>query len=290
MIKPRYPSRLFRRARALVLVAILATTVLILLQLAPQRSSAVKGGTATPVSPSAPASVSTPPAGGNSLDASIDGVLAANSQYQVGVALLDLGSGSVQQYGVEAPFEAASTAKVLTAVAYYKMVEAGEVSLDDPMGEYPAGFQLQEMIQDSDNDSWALLADAVGHDTLRDDAAAMGVSYDPEANTLTTAGMARILADLYEGKLLNQEHTQQLLSYMQDTNDEDLIPAALPAGVSVFHKYGLLNGELHDAAILATATRSVVLVIYTKGSDLSDVPQRTDVIHQITAAVARTLT
>lgn len=289
MIKPRYPSRLFRRARALVLVAILATTVLILLQLAPQRSSAVKGGTAAAASPSAPASVSTPPAN-SSLNAAINGVLADNSQYQVGVALLDLGSGSVQQYGVEAPFEAASTAKVLTAVAYYKMVEAGQASLDDPMGEYPAGFQLQEMIQDSDNDSWALLADAVGHDTLRDDAAAMGVSYDPEANTLTTAGMARILADLYEGKLLNQEHTQQLLSYMQDTNDEDLIPAALPAGVSVFHKYGLLNGELHDAAILATATRSVVLVIYTKSSDLSDVPQRTDVIHQITAAVARTLT
>jgi beta-lactamase class A len=118
----------------------------------------------------------------------------------------------------------------------------------------------------------------------------MGVSYDLDGNTLTTADMAHVLAELYEGKLLDQEHTEQLLSYMQNTNDEDLIPAALPAGVTVFHKYGLLGGELHDAAILTTATRGVVLVIYTKGNDLTDVPQRTELIHTIAAAVARTMT
>lgn len=47
--------------------------------------------------------------------------------------------------------------------------------------------------------------------------------------------MAHLLAELSEGRLLNQEHTAQLLSYMQDTNYEDLIPAAVPAGVTVFH-------------------------------------------------------
>jgi beta-lactamase class A len=196
---------------------------------------------------------------------------------------MDLNSGSLRQYGVEVPFEAASTAKVLTAVAYYEMVEAGDASLDDPMGSYTAGFQLQEMIQDSDNDSWALLVNA-------DDTSAMGVSYDVDGNTLTPADMAHVLAELYDGKLLDQEHTQQLLSYMQNTNDEDLIPAALPVGVTVFHKYGLLGGELHDAAILTTATRGVVLVIYTKGNDPTDIPQQTELIHTITAAVTRTIT
>jgi beta-lactamase class A len=210
-------------------------------------------------------------------------VLAQNSDYQVGVAVMDLNSGSLRQYGVEVPFEAASTAKVLTAVAYYEMVEAGDASLDDPMGSYTAGFQLQEMIQDSDNDSWALLVNA-------DDTSAMGVSYDVDGNTLTPADMAHVLAELYDGKLLDQEHTQQLLSYMQNTNDEDLIPAALPVGVTVFHKYGLLGGELHDAAILTTATRGVVLVIYTKGNDPTDIPQQTELIHTITAAVTRTIT
>ena len=101
--------------------------------------------------------------------------------------------------------------------------------------------------------------------------------------------MAHLLAELSEGRLLNQEHTEQLLSYMQDTNDEDLIPAAVPDTVTVFHKYGLLDDELHDAAILSSAEGSYVLVVYTKGADLSDVPQRTAVIHEITEAVTAAL-
>ncbi len=278
-------SRSFRLARTIFLVAALVTAVFFFLQLAPQRSAAVKTDAAAPASAASGSAGST---GG--LDAVINGVLADNSQYQVGIALLDPESGSLHSYGVDEPFEAASTAKVLTAVSYYKLVEAGQASLDDSMGEYTAGFQIREMIQDSDNDSWSLLVNAVGLSALREDAAAMGVAYNSAENTLTPAGMAQILANLYSGKLLNQEHTQQLLSYMQNTNDEDLIPAALPAGVAVFHKYGLLDGELHDAAILATPTHSVVLVIYTKGADITDVPERTAMIHEITAAVARTLT
>ena len=290
------PSRRVRRARLLLLVAALAATVFILLQLAPQRSAALKqdtptgtsvarGDAITKDSPTPP--VSADPAG-TTLDAEINGVLAQNTGYQVGIALLNLNSGSLRQYGLGVPFEAASTAKVLTAVAFYKMVEAGDASLDEPMGAYTAGFQLQEMVQDSDNDSWALLVDAVGQARLVEDMAAIGVSYDVDQNTLSAADMATVLADLYEGKLMNQQHTQQLLSYMQNTNDEDLIPAALPAGITVFHKYGLLAGELHDAAILTTPTRAMVLVIYTKGDDITDVPQRTELIHTITAAVAKT--
>ena len=94
---------------------------------------------------------------------------------------------------------------------------------------------------------------------------------------------------------------------MQDTNYETLIPAAVPAGITVFHKYGLLRGELHDAGItvfhkygllggelhdagiLAKDGRAYALVIYTKGDDLNTVPERTEVIHQVTAAVTDAL-
>ena len=145
------------------------------------------------------------------------------------------------------------------------------------------------MVQDSNNDSWSLLMDAVGLSRLSDYAASLGISYDAEVNTLTTADMAHLLAELSEGGLLNREHTQQLLSYMQDTNYEDLIPAAVPDSVTVFHKYGLLDDELHDAAILSSPDGTYVLVVYTKGAGLSDVPQRTAVIHEITEAVTAAL-
>jgi len=224
------------------------------------------------------------------LDARIQAILAANSQYQIGVALVGLsrgaGTADVHEYGVREKFVAASTAKVLAAAAYYHLVETGAASLDDPLGSYTAGFQLREMIQQSDNDSWSLIMDAVGHEELTEYAASLGVNYDPETNTLTPAEMATIVSRLYSGTLLNADHTAELLSYMQDTNYETLIPAAVPDGITVFHKYGLLGGELHDAGILARDGTAYALVIYTKGQDLSDVPERTEVIHQLTQAVA----
>ena len=223
------------------------------------------------------------------LDAELSGIIEANSHYQIGVALIDLSDGAAHEYGVQESFVAASTAKVLAAAAYYHLVETGSASLDDSLGDYTSGFQLKEMIQDSDNDSWSLIMDAVGHSELQDYASSIGVSYDPETNTLTPAEMAKVLAGLYAGTLLDPDDTRQLLSYMQDTNYETLIPAAVPAGVTVFHKYGLLGGELHDAGILAKDGRAYAFVVYTKGAGLSDVAQRTEVIHQLTQAVAGAL-
>lgn len=256
-------------------------------------SGGVEASAEASASASAPASK---PAAGTvdaALDARIQAILDANSQYQIGVALMDVSSGAdpaeVHEYGVRENFVAASTAKVLAAAAYYHLVETGAASLDDPLGAYTAGFQLREMVQQSDNDSWSLIMDAVGHSELTDYAASLGVDYDPETNTLTPAEMTRILAGIYSGTLLDADDTAQLLSYMQDTNYETLIPAAVPDGITVFHKYGLLDDELHDAGILARDGTAYALVIYTKGQDLSDVPERTEVIHQLTQAVAGAL-
>ncbi|MCO4261740.1 metallo-hydrolase family protein [Pseudarthrobacter sp. MDT3-26] len=223
------------------------------------------------------------------LDTAIDVIIGANSQYQVGVALMATDGGAVHQYGVEEPFEAASTAKILTAAAYYHLVEEGSASLDDPLGAFTSEFQIQAMVQDSNNESWSLLMDAVGLSELSEYADSIDVTYDPEVNTLSTAEMAHILAELFEGRLLDQEHTEQLLSYMQDTNYENLIPATVPDGVTVFHKYGLLDNELHDAAVLLMSSGSYVLVVFTKGADLSDIPERTVVIKEITKAVTAAL-
>ncbi|MGX9899817.1 serine hydrolase [Arthrobacter sp. SA17] len=36
-------------------------------------------------------------------------------------------------YGDVSPYLAASTAKILTAVAYYRLVETGDLELDEPL-------------------------------------------------------------------------------------------------------------------------------------------------------------
>lgn len=313
------PSRTFRRRRAVVLAgstlllgALLTTGIHALANSRVAPSSPVAAAAPTvnapaPASPATPApasAVAAPaaaptaaaptatPAGAidAGLDAKINAIIDANPEYQIGVALQDITAGdAVHQYGVEEQFEAASTAKVLAAAAYYHLVETGEATLTGTLGAYSAGFQLQAMIQQSDNDSWSLIMDAIGHSNLSDYASALGIQYTPESNTLAPADTARILTDLYSGKLLDPADTSQLLSTMQDTNDETLIPAAVPAGITVFHKYGLLGGELHDAGILAKDGHAYALVVYTKGDDLDSVPERTDIIHQITGAVTGAL-
>lgn len=302
--RPR--SQAFRRPR--VLLMMLCAAVLAVALGAGFHSAAQARSTAAqhagqsesqaPASaPASPAASPATPATGTidaELDAEINGIIDAHPDYQIGVALLDLSvgadaAGAVHEYGVTSAFVAASTAKVLAAEAYYHLVETGAASLDDPLGAYTAEFQLKAMIQQSDNDSWSLIMDAVGHTEMTDYAASIGVDYRPESNTLTPAEMAHILSGLYTGTLLDPVHTSQLLGYMQDTNYETLIPAAVPADITVFHKYGLLGGELHDAGILARDGSSYALVVYTRGEDLGSVPERTDAIHQITAAVAGAL-
>lgn len=220
------------------------------------------------------------------LDAEINSVIQANSAYRVGVALVDVSDGVVHEYGAKTKFVAASTGKILAAEAYYHLVEAGKASLTARMGASTAGQQIRQMIQQSNNDSWALILAAVGHKGLTDYAASLGIPYDRTVNGLTPAEMAKTLSELYSGRLLNTGNTAQLLSYMQNTNYEVLIPAAVPAGVTVFHKYGLLNGNLHDASILVQGERAFVFVVYTLGRDMSDMAARTRVIQQLTGTVA----
>jgi beta-lactamase class A len=242
--------------------------------------------TPTPDLPVTPATAEPLPVPINAaVDAQINGIITANSRYQLGIALIDISDGVVHEYGVSAKFLAASTAKVLAAAAYYRFVETGRASLTATMGVQTAEFQIRQMIQQSNNQSWSLVVEAVGYQGLHDYAASLGISYDRALNTLTPAETARTLALLYTGKLLNGQDTGQLLSCMQHTNDETLIPAAVPPDITVFHKYGLLYGNLHDASILTRGPKAYAFVVYTTSYDMSDIPSRTLVIHDLTRAV-----
>ncbi len=229
------------------------------------------------------------PAIGPELDGQINDIIEDNSAYAVGVSLIDLSDGVVHRYGAQDKFVAASTAKILAASAYYHLVETGRASLTAPMGASTAGAQIRQMVQQSNNDSWALILRAVGYRGIADYAASIGITYDCTVNLLTPAEMARTLQLLYTGRLLNAGHTAQLLSYMQNTNFETLIPPAVPPGIGVFHKYGLLFGNLHDASVLVKDGRAFVFVVYTRGLNYSDMGPRTRIIQQLTRTVTAAL-
>lgn len=223
------------------------------------------------------------------LASSIDAILGDAGDYRVGVALSAVDGGETRMFGDDSPFVAASTAKLITAAAYYHLVETGEATLDKKLGDYDAGFQLEAMINTSSNDSWLLLMDAIGYPRLIEYAASIGITYDPQENTLTPGEMAGFLKKLYGGELLNREDTEELLSYMRNTNDEVLIPAATRPDITVHHKYGQLDGSLHDAALLTFREATYALVIYTESSGSSDEAERIELIHELTETVVDAL-
>lgn len=235
--------------------------------------------------PHAEDSQSSPAAG---LDAEIQRILDENSDYRIGVALVDTRGGEPRSYGDESEFVAASTAKIITAAAYYHLVETGAKSLDAPLGSFDAAFQVEAMVNASSDDSWLLLMRDIGYPALIQYAASIGISYDPEQNLLTPAEMAGLLRQLSTGKLLNAEHTEELLGYMQQTNNERLIPAAVGPDITVQHKYGELEGYVHDAAVLTFGERSYALAIYSWGED-GESEERLAVIHELTEAVTGAL-
>ncbi len=163
-------------------------------------------------------------------------------------------------------------------------VELGNKSLSAQAGDYSVSFQLQEMVNQSNNDSWHALTSYVGLQNLSDYAESIGVHYDVANNSITTADEALFLQKLYTGELLNPQDTKLLLSYMQHTIDETLIPAAVPSDVTVYHKYGWLDSDLHDAAILVYNNQPIILVIYTKGTALTYTKQ-VQLFHQVTKAM-----
>jgi len=220
--------------------------------------------------------------------ATIRSLIAADVSDTIGVAIENVKTYTVTTFGSTEQFDAASTEKVLSAVTYYHLVEKGILSLEDSIGPYPASYQLQQMINQSNNDSWNAINDAVGgNDELQSYATSIGLQYKVDGNLISTKDMATLLTKLYAGKLLNADHTKTLLSYMQNTNNETLLPSVLPRGLTIYHKYGELSdgaiNVLHDAAIVTDGTNTYALVIYSDGK--TGQTARTETITRIARSV-----
>lgn len=220
---------------------------------------------------------------------SVQAIIDANPHLTIGVAVSDLEYGTKATVGSPEPMLGASTTKLLTAAVFLTGVEKGTYSLDQKYGGYPASWHLQQMINQSNNSSWETLIAAVTYKQLGVYAANIGMTgYNYYDNSLTAADEAVLIQKLYKGELLNREHTDLVLSHMQNTNNELLIPPAVAADVTVYHKYGQYLGHYHDAGVLIKDNHPVVVVIYTKSADGS-YAGRVEVIQQITRAITSSL-
>jgi len=225
----------------------------------------------------------------SSLQTALQKVADAHPDIQLGISFVNLGTGEAASLNGETPFAAASTTKLLSAATYLHEVETGEASLDSLLGPYTAEFQLHQMINQSNNDSWDLVNNAVGFPAEEAYAKENGIGpFVSDENTWTPNGMAAFLQKLYNNQLLSSEHRDLLLSDMKDTNEESYLPASFPTS-TVYHKYGYLDTELHDGGIVVSDTATYVVVVFTKGSDESSYTAQTGIFSEVATAIQNSL-
>lgn len=187
------------------------------------------------------------------------------SVLDISVTALDLQTGKSYHYGDAASFTAASIGKLVTAAAFLHRVDQGKATLSQQVGGKTAQEEIQLMIVKSDNTAWHNMKVAVGESAQQAYADSINLTgYNAAANTMTTEDVAKLLSKLAKGSLLSDHSSQLLLGYMQQANYRGYIVAATPDDVTVYHKVGLLEDRVHDAAIIKKGDRSYVLVIFTK--------------------------
>lgn len=222
------------------------------------------------------------------LSNNINQIINNNQDIDIAVSVIDLKTSAHQNYGLQDPFEAASTGKLITATDFLHHVEQGSDSLNETINGDTAKYELQQMIVISDNDAWQTFNDLLGHDDLESYASSLGITnYSADYNTLTADDIAILLQKLYTNQLLNKSDTQLLLGYMAKANENNYIGPAAPSDAKFYHKAGILDDRVHDAAIIDNGKRPIVLVIFTREDGDEDYTNRAQIIQQITAQVLR---
>ena len=221
--------------------------------------------------------------------AQINSVISQHPDMDIGVSMRDLDNDQSYHYGVSSPFIAASISKVLTATLFLHQVEQGQQSLNEDVDGNSASYELQQLIEISDNTAWSNLNDLLTHNALATYAQSIGLqNYDPDQNTLTVDDISMLLDKLYKNELLKPADTQMLMNYMHDANYDGYIVASVPSNVKVYHKVGFLDDRVNDAAIIDNGKHPYVLVIFTKMDDGGDYDNTEG--HQVFADITTTTT
>jgi beta-lactamase class A len=223
------------------------------------------------------------------VDHNLDGVM--------GVAILDLGSGKKFLSHGDDVFPQASSIKIAVLAELYRQAQAGKLKLtdlytvqaadlvpdSDIMGGLTAGVTrvtLRDlatmMVAVSDNSATNVLIDRVGmenvnalmdslglvHTRLRRKMMDLKAASEGRENISTPAEMMNLLEDLYRGKVLSREMTDDFFK-MLSTHKESFIPRELPEGLKIANKPGELEGVRNDSGVVFVENHPYVICVMT---------------------------
>jgi beta-lactamase class A len=225
----------------------------------------------------------------NEVDHNLDGVL--------GVAVLDLTSGSKFLLRGDEVFPQASSIKTAVLAELYRQAQVGKLKLTDLytvqasdlvpdssiMGGLTPGvtrITLRDlatmMIAVSDNSATNVLIDRVGmenvnalmdslglvHTRLRRKMMDLKAASEGRENISTPAEMMTLLETLYRGKVLDKAMTDDFFT-MLSTHKNGFLTRDLPEGLKVANKPGELEGVRNDSAVVFVENRPYVICVMT---------------------------
>jgi beta-lactamase class A len=225
----------------------------------------------------------------NGVDHNLDGVLA--------VAILDLTTGHKYSLHADEVLPTASSIKIAILAELYRQAQQGKIKLGDLYtlqssdlvgGSGIAGalspgvtrLTIRDvaalMISVSDNSATNIIIDRVGMENVNGLLDSLGLTHmrlrrkmmdvkaaaEGRENIATPREMVQLLEDLYRGKVLNKQMTDDFFTLLS-VHKESYIPRELPEDLRIANKPGELEGVRNDSGIVFTGNRPFAISVMT---------------------------
>jgi beta-lactamase class A len=225
----------------------------------------------------------------NGADRNLDGVL--------GVAILDLTTGQKVFLHADEVLPTASSIKIAILAELYRQAQQGKIKLTDlytlQSSDLVAGSGIANaltpgvtrltirdvaalMISVSDNSATNIIIDRIGmenvnalldslglvHTRLRRKMMDVKAAAEGRENIATPREMVTLLEDLYRGKVLNKQMTDDFFELLS-VHKESYIPRELPEDLRIANKPGELEGVRNDSGIVYTGNRPFAISVMT---------------------------
>jgi len=223
------------------------------------------------------------------VDKGLDGVL--------GVTIVDLTDSHQYNLHADDVYPQASSIKIAVLAELYRQAQQGKLKLtdfytvtasdlvpdSDIMGGLTPGvtkLTLRDlatiMVAVSDNSATNVLIDRVGMDNVNALMTSLGLPHtrlrrkmmdlkaagEGRENVSTPREMATLLEQLYRGKVLNTEMTDDFFKVLS-THKDSWIPRYLPEGLKIANKPGSLEGVRNDSGVIFLEHRPYIICVMT---------------------------